>query len=226
MMNRKSLILERLMEFIAVNPKENSEMLVSCLKIQLQSDIEKYLQESRSWSQDTDHLQTIKHLMLLEMVRETLDALTHLTKGSNVQMHLNGTLLMSMIYGVRHLIELAKSLDELPERITTFIIDDDASNPNITQILQQLNDTEAGEMIIDDQHLQLKLVYDLLDEQLQAFLVDTVGEKLAKVISELQNVQELLKCNVKEFTSSPSVTNDSRQRLQVSEVDQKLVTRK
>lgn len=220
-MNIKSkvdAILMELKESMAKYPKENSILLKECMENVIFTETEKYIHKSKSWSEDSSLLQTDKHLSFLEIIQEIMDNVNKL------RMEISGvmdtTILTSLLCAVNHLLKLNRSLNELPAKITTFIINDCYHHDvdrRIAAILQQFQGIrDSDEIVIDDNDLQLQRILPLLDAELRTFLIERIGEELSKVISELQNVQELIKCNLKDLMKRQHIKIEDKQKLQVS----------
>lgn len=188
------------------------------MEIVIYKETEKYINKSKSWADDTDIMQTHKHLSFMEIVQEIIETVNKLTV-EHVEV-VDTTVLMSLICVVNDLIKLYNSLKELPEKITTFVINNHCNellDGRMVSILEKLHGTiKSEEKLIDNNEFQLDEIFSLLNEELRKFLIERIEEELSKLITELQNLQELIKRNAKELMMWPNLTNNGIQRLQVS----------
>lgn len=223
-----AMLLELKAFIVAKHPKENCLVLKECMETVIFSKTEKYIKKCKSCSKDnSNRLQIDQHLSFLEIIQEIMDNVNKLRM--DICEVMDSTILTSLMCAVNLLIKLNRTLNELPAKIATFIINDRYQNDNnrqITAILQRFQGIrDSDQIVIDDNDLQSQRILPLLDAELRRFLSERIGEELSKVISELQNVQELIKCNLKELMKRSHFRIEDKQKLQVSchEIPDKLL---
>lgn len=192
-------------EEVPSNPSKNSKLMNELLEQLIAKETVKYIQKSKCWSEDENHLQTEKHLSFLKRIQIILEWTRTLSNDDDW----DSTILTALLCSIDHLRQWNRSLHELPRKITRFLINDHHHqyHHNDHHHHHNVNDDDKEKRLIhrllkEFQNIEdlqkLERIFQLInDEELQGFLKERMSEELSKLISELQNVQELLKCNGK-----------------------------